>query len=62
MVRIKRLFRQPGFPVLLVGLYLLLFGWPFLSVPEPGSVEASYFGLFATWLSFIILLFFLGRT
>ena len=57
MEKLRRLLREPGFPLLLVFGSLFLFGWPFLAVPETGSALASFIGLFATWGIFILILF-----
>ena len=61
MDRIRRLLQEPSFHVLLVFLFLLIFGWPFMTVTESGSPKASFMGLFAAWGAFIVVLFFISR-
>jgi len=61
MEKLRRLFREPRFHALLVFLFLFVFGWPFLTVPELGSAKASFAGLFAAWSAFIVALYFMSR-
>ncbi|MFC1834184.1 hypothetical protein ACFL2Q_05555 [Thermodesulfobacteriota bacterium] len=61
MEKLKRLMREPGCHVLLVIVFLFLFGWPFLTVPETGSPLDSFVGLFTSWIAFILVLFLISR-
>ena len=61
MGKLKRLFKEPSFHILIAFVYFFLFGWPFLSVPEYASPREAYVGLMAAWISFVFVLFFISR-
>lgn len=61
MEKLGRFLREPGFHMLLVIVYLFIFGWPFLAVPETGSPLATFTGLFTSWIVFIVILYFISR-
>lgn len=62
MGRIKDLFRQKDFHVLLFHLCLVLFGWPIVSFDSLERVRAMFVYLFVVWALVIFLLFIVSRS
>lgn len=56
----KRLFRHPGFHALLFCLFLTLFNWPILTIPEQHHDQTLFNFLFFAWGLLIFLLLLIG--
>lgn len=61
MDKLKRFLSEPGVHLLVIVIYLFVFGWPFLFIPKTGSQAETFTGLFASWLVFILILYMLRR-
>jgi len=57
MNSLKRLFRRPEFPVLLFGVSLVLFIWPFLSELNTGRQRGIFAYLYGAWALVIFVLY-----
>jgi hypothetical protein len=60
--RLKVLFRQKDFHVLLFHVCLVLFGWPVVSFHSIERVQAMFIYLFLVWAAVIFLLFLVSRS
>jgi hypothetical protein len=60
--RIKALFGQKDFHVLLFHVCLVLFGWPIVSFHSIERVQAMFIYLFLVWGVVIFLLFLVSRS
>ncbi len=62
MERLRELFRQTAFHVLLFCSALTLLSWPFVSFSDVGRLKAMFIFLFITWALIIFLLFLVSRS
>jgi putative effector of murein hydrolase len=56
----KKLFKNSAFHALLFCLFLTLFNWPILSIPEQRQDKTLFIFLFYTWGLLILLLLLIG--
>lgn len=62
MERLRQLFRQPAFHVLLFCVFLALFGWPFLTIAGYTQGGIIFYYLFLAWGTCIFLSFMIARS
>ena len=56
----KKIFKRPGFHILLFCLFLTLFNWPILSIAERNHDQALFSYLFFAWALLVLLLLLIG--
>ena len=56
----KKLFRNPGFHAFLFCLFLTLFNWPILTIPDQQQDQTLFIFLFSAWSLLILLLLLIG--
>jgi hypothetical protein len=57
---LKNLFKHPGFHSLVFGVFLILWNWPILTIPEQHHDQSLYNFLFFVWGLLILLLILIG--
>jgi hypothetical protein len=62
MERLKVLFRQTEFQVLLFSLCLVVFGWPVVSFSDIERLQNMFVYLFVVWGVIIFLLFLVAKS
>ena len=62
MNKLKQLFRQSGFQLLLSCLLFVLMNWPFLAISVQRGLMAVFGYLFLLWGGIIFLAFLIGRS
>lgn len=62
MKRLKALFRQTEFHILLFFMCLFLFDWPLATMAGVKQLHDMFVYLFAMWAIVILLLFLVGRS
>jgi len=53
--------RRTGCQVLVFCCFMLLLGWPLLTIPALKGIKATYLYLYGAWAGLIVLLFFISR-
>lgn len=59
--RLRRMFAQPGFAVLLAVLGLIAINWPFLALAHAAGELAVFGYLFGVWALMVLLAFLISR-
>lgn len=49
MIKIRNVLKLPAFHLLLFCLFLVLLGWPILTIPDSAHNEALFIYLFLVW-------------
>jgi hypothetical protein len=62
MSKFRDFIQEPAVRLLVVPIFFLVFGRPFLLVPEGADPFVCFGGLFTGWLAFVVLLFFSARS
>lgn len=59
--RLRRMFAQPGFAVLVAALGLVALNWPFLQLARAAGEAAAFAYLFGVWGAIIAVAFLISR-
>ena len=62
MERLRALFQQTEFHVLLFCVSLVLLGWPVVSFSDVNRLQVMFVYLFLAWAAIVILLFLVSRS
>jgi hypothetical protein len=62
MQRLRALFQQTEFHVLLFCVSLVLLGWPVVSFSDVNRLQVMFVYLFLAWAAIVILLFLVSRS
>ena len=62
MERLRALFQQTEFHVLLFCASLVLLGWPLVSFSDVNRLQVMFVYLFIAWAAIVILLFLVSRS